>query len=105
MLGYLAGLDVEAEGTDSDGFLFTMTAEPALVRKVIETQLGDEEVRFILDDVLSKIGLEGWCIKSDQGLRYQVACLCRSVSERMYYRSFTILILQCIRGARRCIRI
>ena len=37
MLGDLAGLDIEAEGTDSDGFLFTMTVEPALVRKVIET--------------------------------------------------------------------
>ena len=36
MLGDLAGLEVEAEGTDSDGYLFTMTAEPALVRKVIE---------------------------------------------------------------------
>ena len=71
MLGDLAGLDVEAEGTDSDGFLFTMTAEPALVRKVIETQLGDEEVRFILDDVLSDGGLEGWRVGTDQGLRYQ----------------------------------
>ena len=37
MLGDLARLEVEAEGTDSDGFLFTTTAEPALVRKVIET--------------------------------------------------------------------
>ena len=65
MLGNLTGLDVEAEGTDSDGFLFTMTAELALVRKLIETQLGDEEVRFILDDVLSDTGLEGWRVGTD----------------------------------------
>ena len=71
MLGDLAGLEIEAEGTDSDGFLFTMTAESALVRKVIETQLGDEEVRFILDDVLSDGGLEGWRVGTDQGLQYQ----------------------------------
>ena len=37
MLGDLAGLEVEAEGTDSNGLLFTMTTEPALVWKVIET--------------------------------------------------------------------
>ena len=38
---------------------------------MIKTQLGDEEVRFILDDVLSDGGLEGWKVGTDQGLRYQ----------------------------------
>ena len=71
MLGDLARLEVETEGTDSDSFLFIMTTEPALVRKVIEAQLGDEEMRFILDDVLSEIGLEGWRVGTDPGLQYQ----------------------------------
>ena len=48
-----------------------MSAQPALVRKVIEAQLDDPEVRFILDDVLCDAGLEGWKVCSDQGLRYQ----------------------------------
>ena len=41
------------------------------MRKVIEAQLEDDEVRFLLDDVLSETGLEGWKVCVDQGLRYQ----------------------------------
>ena len=71
MLGDLSVVDLETDESDSGAFLFTMSAQPALVRKVIEAQLDDPEVRFILDDVFSDIGLEGWKVCSDQGLRYQ----------------------------------
>ena len=104
MLGDLAGLEVEAEGTDSDAFLFMMTAELALVRKVIEAQLSEEEVQFILDDVLSEIGLEGGVSLQIRICGIRTVYSCQSVVERMYYGSFTVFILQCIRGARRCIR-
>ena len=59
MLGDLSGLEVEYEESESGPFLFTMSAEPALVWKVIEAQLADDEVRFILDDVLGETDLEG----------------------------------------------
>ena len=71
MLGDLSGFEVEYEESESGPFLFTMSAEPALVRKVIEAQLADDEVRFILDDVLGETDLEGWRVGVDQGLRYQ----------------------------------
>jgi len=71
MLGDLAEFEIDPEETESGAFLFQMSAEPALVRRVIDAQLGDDEVRFLLDDVLSEVGLEGWEVGSDQGLRYQ----------------------------------
>ena len=71
MLGDLSVVDLETDESDSVAFLFTMSAQSALVRKVIEAQLDDLEVRFILDYILSDTGLEGWKVCSDQGLRYQ----------------------------------
>ena len=38
---------------------------------MIKAQLGDEEVRFILDDILSDTELKDWKVGLDQGLRYQ----------------------------------
>ena len=70
MLGDLAEFEIDSEETESGAFLFQMSAEPALVRRVIEAQLGDDEVRFLLDDVLSEVGLEGWEVGANQGLRY-----------------------------------
>ena len=70
MLGDLTEFEFEPEETEGGAFVFQMLAEPALVRRVIEAQLGDDEVRSILDDVLSEAGLEGWRVSSDQGLRY-----------------------------------
>ena len=51
--------------------MFTMSAQSALVKRVIEAQLEDPEARLFLDDVLREAGLEGWRICSDQELRYQ----------------------------------
>ena len=42
-----------------------MSAELTLVRKVIDAQLGDNEVRFLLDDVLSETGFEEWRVGSN----------------------------------------
>ena len=71
MLADLSGLEAEYEEAELGPFLFTMSAELALVRKVIEAQLAYDEVQFILDDVLGKTELKGWRVGADQGLRYQ----------------------------------
>ena len=68
MLGDLAGVEVDTEEIASGAFLFNIFAEPTLVRKVIDAQLSDDKLRFILDEVLSEIGLEGWRVGSDQRL-------------------------------------
>ena len=66
MMGDLSVVDLETDESDSGAFLFTMSAQPTLVRKVIEAQLDDPDVRFILDDVLSDTGLEGWRVCSEE---------------------------------------
>ena len=70
ILDDLRAFGLEDDDSDTGAFLFTMSAEPALVRRVIEAQLEDPEARLFLDDILSESGLEGWRICSDQGLRY-----------------------------------
>ena len=65
MLGDLIEVEIDTEETESRALLFTMSAKPTLVRKVIEAQLGDDEVRFLLDDMLGEAGLEGWHVGSD----------------------------------------
>ena len=67
----LSEVEFDVEETESGAFLFTISAEPTLVKKVIEAQLDDDKVRFLLDDVLSETGLEDWHVGSDQGVRYQ----------------------------------
>ena len=71
MLGDLVDVEVDTKETVSGVFVFNMSVELTLVRKVIDAQLGDDEVRFLLDDVLSETGLEGWHVSSDQGVSYQ----------------------------------
>ena len=57
--GDLAEFEFEAEEIKNGTFLFNLSMQPVLVKKVIEAQLRDDEVKFILDDVLSEVGLEG----------------------------------------------
>ena len=102
MLGDLLEFDLEVEDTTNGAFLFSMSAQLALVRKVIEAQLGDDEVRFLLDDVLSKTGLEGWKVCADQGLRYQDRLFVPDCCRDEMLKSFTTLILLFIQEARRC---
>ena len=71
MLGDLSRFQLEDKDIASGAFLFNMTAQPVLVRKVIEAQLGDDEVQFLLDDVLNDTGLEGWKVCVDEDLRFQ----------------------------------
>ena len=71
MLENLAEVEFDIEETASGEFLFNMSAGPTLVRKVIDAQMGDDEVRFLLDDVLGESGLDGWRVGSDQGVRYK----------------------------------
>ena len=59
MLDDLVGVEFDTEEIEFGAFLLNMSTEPTLVRKVIDAQLGDDEVRFLLDDVLSETGLEG----------------------------------------------
>ena len=71
MMSELGEFDLEMAEEDGSAVLFTLNAQPALVRRVIESQLDDDEVRFLLDDVLSEVRLEGWKVGVDQGLRFQ----------------------------------
>ena len=71
MMDELGEFDLELAEEDDGAVLFTLNAQPALVKKVTNAQLSDEEVRFILDDVLSEGGLKGWKMGVDQGLRFQ----------------------------------
>ena len=80
MLGDLADVGIDTEEAASGAFVFNMSTKPTLVRKVIDAQLGDNEVRFLLDDVLSETGLEGWCVGSDQGYVIKIACLCQRIA-------------------------
>ena len=65
MMGDLSEFEFEVEENENGAFLFNLSAQPALVKRVIDAQLGDNEVRFLLDDVLSEVGIEGWEVGSD----------------------------------------
>ena len=71
MMGELGEFDLEMAEEDGGAVLFKLNAQPVLVRKVIDAQLSNEEVRFILDDVLSEVGLEGWKMGANQGWRFR----------------------------------
>ena len=40
------------------------------MKRVIEAQLDDDEVRFLLDEVLGETRLDGWKVFFNQGLRF-----------------------------------
>ena len=44
MLGDLADVEIDTEETATGAFVFNMSAEPTLVRKVIDAQMGDDEI-------------------------------------------------------------
>ena len=52
MMGDLNKFDHEIDEADGRTFLFNMSAQPALVKKMIEAQLDDNKVRFLIDKVL-----------------------------------------------------
>ena len=59
MMGDLDEFQFEAEETGNEAFLFNLLAQSALVKKVIEAQLGVDEIRFLLDEMLREIGIKG----------------------------------------------
>ena len=50
---------------DGSVVFFTLNAQTALVKQLIEVQFDYDEVRFLIDDVLSEVGLKGWKVGAD----------------------------------------
>ena len=62
MMGDLNEFNLKLSEKEDGVALFTLNAQPTLVKKVIEVQLDDEEARLILNEVLNDAGLVGWRI-------------------------------------------
>ncbi|GFY96886.1 hypothetical protein Acr_11g0011920 [Actinidia rufa] len=71
MLQDLGEYDLFLNETDEFATLFTLSAEPSIISRVIEAQQQDIEAKTICDRIARGVGPTDWVLHSDQGLRYK----------------------------------
>ncbi|GFZ15860.1 hypothetical protein Acr_25g0002690 [Actinidia rufa] len=57
--------------TNKFATLFTLSAEPSIINKVVEAQQQDVEAKMICDRIARGVGPTCWVLHSDGGLRYK----------------------------------
>ncbi|GFS40196.1 hypothetical protein Acr_00g0067070 [Actinidia rufa] len=67
----LGEYDLFLNETDEFATLFTLSAEPSIISRVIEAQQQDIEAKTICDRIARGVGPTDWVLHSDQGLRYK----------------------------------
>ena len=58
-MGNLNEYELELVEEEDGAVLFAVSAQPVLLKRVIEAQLDDEETRLILNEILIDSGLPG----------------------------------------------
>ncbi|XP_057485864.1 uncharacterized protein LOC130772142 [Actinidia eriantha] len=69
MLRDIGEYDLLLGETDEFATLFTLSAEPSIINRVIEAQLQDVEAKTICDRITRGVGPTDWVLQSDGGLR------------------------------------
>ncbi|XP_057493150.1 uncharacterized protein LOC130778637 [Actinidia eriantha] len=73
MLRDIGEYDLLLGETDEFATLFTLSAEPSIINRVIEAQLQDVEAKTICDRITRGVGPTDWVLQSDGGLSYQAS--------------------------------